>query len=212
MDGEIPSTKQCRNASRLQVYKLAPMRRVVILSVAAVLYALVLPYVYNTCGEPLRRAKLELEEFEKERAFKEPVMWRNTHDNDDDLFGWDDDSNRPGLWDDEEDDDDFNQPPAPVEIETIRSADDEDAAVEVSENNSTEDEDDDDEVYKEPRPLPNWFLPDAGAAAALFALLTGTILFNLMGHWFVWFKTKMYFESCSTYLSLSLSPSLPLSL
>ncbi len=63
----------------------------------------------------------------------------------------------------------------------------------LGEKNRQKDDDEDNE-----RPLPNWFLPDAGAAASLFGLITGTILFNLLCRWFVWFKTACYFEPSST--------------
>eukprot|EP00667_Euglena_gracilis_P000330 EG_transcript_331 len=41
---------------------------------------------------------------------------------------------------------------------------------------------------EEPPALPNQWLPSAGACVSLFLLLTGHALFHLLCHWLVWFK------------------------
>lgn len=140
------------------------------MAIAGILYAMVLPWVWNTMGDPLRRAVIELEELQKTKTVDDPpAHWGSTRDD---------------LWDDDEGFDDFVD-----EDEDVSGYDFND-----EEKDEQEEEDEDDEY----RPLPNWFLPDAGAAAAFSCLVSATILFQLMCRWFVSFKARTLFNSCAT--------------
>eukprot|EP00516_Mucochytrium_quahogii_P003470 CAMPEP_0203758686 /NCGR_PEP_ID=MMETSP0098-20131031/11517_1 /ASSEMBLY_ACC=CAM_ASM_000208 /TAXON_ID=96639 /ORGANISM=" , Strain NY0313808BC1" /LENGTH=1546 /DNA_ID=CAMNT_0050651229 /DNA_START=262 /DNA_END=4902 /DNA_ORIENTATION=- len=123
-------------------------------------------------GDPRRRAIVEAEAMEAKKLQTEVLSVEQS------------DGTVEVSWGDDEEEDE-----ASVEV-------DEDGNVLQSlesnkeEKNATAGEEDEEEA----RPLPSPFLPDAGATASLFLLLTGTALFHLLCHWFVWFKVWCYFE------------------
>jgi len=45
-----------------------------------------------------------------------------------------------------------------------------------------------------PKPLPNQYLPNAWAGALFFFVFTANALFFLMGHWMVWFKCYTLYQ------------------
>jgi len=167
---EVPVNKTCKQIAYLRIYKPAPLRKTILIGLCVVLYAIVLPPVWNTMGDPRRRASLELEELKSKKISKEDQLLKETDG--EVVLSWDDD--------DEDEDEDVV-----LEEVVLKDIVLEDTSIE---KNSTDDEEEDE------RPLPNWFIPDAFPAAALFCLLTGTVLFQLLCRWFVWFYAWMYFE------------------
>jgi len=168
---EVAVARTCRNLERATVFRAAPWKRTAVLAVAAALYAAVLPYVWNTMGEPRRRAVLEAEALSAKKMQSEVESLIESDGEVEISWGEDDDMETDMVSDVDDD----------VSLEDV----------EETERNGTSDNEDDEE---DERPLPSPYLPDAGAAAALFCLMTGTVLFNLLCRWFVWFRALIYFE------------------
>jgi cation-transporting ATPase 13A1 len=196
---------------RAKVYKPASSRRVVLLAIVSVLYAVVGNFVYSTAGEPYRLAQAE---FEALKA-KHPKLWApstlasNTAAKAARSIGGTV-SNRLSLFDDFEDDDQEADEDE-VAMRQAKAKADAAAAAEVAEaeaaaaaaaaakNSDEHDEDDFDMMdFEEAASMPPTFLPNAWVAAALFLLLTGHALFHLMCHWSVDFRAMALFAPVST--------------
>jgi len=180
---EVGVTRSCKNIEHATVYKSAPWKRTSIIAFAVVLYAIVLPYAWNTMGEPRRRAVMEVEALEQKKMHEEELELEASDGEVTLSFGDDEDEGGViSFGDDEGEDED--------EVVAVNSAI---IADENAKEKNSSSEVDDDEEEEEERPLPSPYLPDAGAVAALFSLLTVTVLFHLMCHWLVKFHALMYF-------------------
>jgi len=166
---EVPTTKTCRNIEHATLWRPAPLRRMILAGVAVALYATVLPYCWNTMGEPRQRAVLEYEALDAKNLQKEDDAFLADSDEAEAVVSWGDDENDETLQNFGAGDD---VPVIPDDFDMT--------------GNITDDD--------EERSLPAWYLPDAGATASLFLALTCTALFHLLCHWFVWFKTWAYYE------------------
>ena len=68
---EVARTKSCRNIARVTVHHKPPIRRHFILGIFVLFYALVLPWVWNTMGAPLQRAKEEVRQMDQQKSLEE---------------------------------------------------------------------------------------------------------------------------------------------
>jgi len=181
---------------RAAAYKPASTRRIVLLGIVSVLYAIVGHFVYTTIGDPYRIAVAEFEVLKQkhpelygpssiatsnaEKAARRIGGKVNTRQR---LFDEFEDDEEDDNDDDDDDDHEYD------ELETGEAAD----------ANATEEEDDFDPLDLEETPsMPPTFLPNAWAAAALFALVTSHALFHLMCHWSVDFKAMALFQPLSS--------------
>ncbi|CAK8999902.1 Endoplasmic reticulum transmembrane helix translocase (Complexed with DOR1 protein 1) (Endoplasmic reticulum P5A-ATPase) (Sensitivity to the P.farinosa killer toxin protein 1) [Durusdinium trenchii] len=197
---QVPVARSCRNIEVLTVYERAPSKRTAVMALAVLLYALVLPYVWNTMGEPRRRAVLEAEALEAKKWEEEDtlveqgegevvVSWdEDEEEGEDSNIKWDDGDEEEDAVVDAKDDDNKQATTAKKKAKKRKNKTSTSGGG-VFDELEDDDEDDQDEELS----LPSWFLPDAGAVAALFVLVSGTALFNLMCHWFVWFHVGAYF-------------------
>ncbi|GBG27063.1 Manganese-transporting ATPase 1 [Hondaea fermentalgiana] len=212
---EVPVAKTCRNIEHAAVYQAASWKRTSIIAVAVMLYAIVLPYAWNTMGEPRRRAIVEAESIESQKLVEEAelieasdgevvVSFGDDDDDDDEVrsnaasasssgsvsFGEEDDDEEVGATSAQAD----GKVNGKVEKKTTNELGEE--MLDDGFNKSGGDDEEDEE--EEERPLPPAYLPDAGASAALFVLLSSTALFHLLCHWLVWFHALMYFVPSDT--------------
>lgn len=190
---EIVTAKSCRNIEKAFIYKVAPERRLFFRGIAVILYAIVFQYVYNTAGLPRERAILELEKLEQTKLLKEEELLVNDENEVVLSFGGDDDGiddidTSENFKEEELSEDDGNEEKGILQNESSNNTNDTKNKTfdYFSEENYEEEE--------EERPLPNAFLPDAGAAASLFMLVSCTVLFNLLCHWFVWFHAWAFYN------------------
>lgn len=65
---ELARTKSCKNIAKVAVYQKSPSRRYLIVGILVLLYAVVLPWVWNTMGAPLDRAKEEARKLDLEKT------------------------------------------------------------------------------------------------------------------------------------------------
>ena len=180
---EVARTVSCKNIQRATVHEKSSFRRIAFTATFVLLYAIVLPYVWNTMGEPLRRAKAEADALDHQKLHDELESF------DEVTLTWEDDAATvdTGMAEDEEDDEEewWDGEEVEEEEEGEEAAGEEDEAMEGTEGNETE---------KFTRPLPSPFLPDAGAVAAMFALVVSHALFYLLRHWLVSFEVGAMFK------------------
>jgi len=172
---------------RVRVYDVAPFRRMVLGAFCALVYAAILPQVYQTMGQPRETAIAQLEEIEARKpvdsgparvwvggklvndAMLEDQVIGDEHE----LFG---------------DSASSSSPSADGSV-SGEGADDWRKAFEGTEIGSVEKELTDEEG----RPLPSRYLPSAVSCAAIFFAVTLTALFFLLCRWLVWFKALTLF-------------------
>lgn len=68
---ELARTKSCVNIAKVTVHKRPQFRKYIIYGVLAVLYAFILPWVWNTMGSPLERAIEEARVMDEKEAIQE---------------------------------------------------------------------------------------------------------------------------------------------
>lgn len=161
------------------VYRPSPLRRTFLIGLMVAAYAVVLPFCYNTAGEPRATAIIQAEKLAEERWAKEVARL---------------DAIANGTLAD--------SGIAAATIPVAANANDASADVSLSEadggstlsqaaagsTNSTSTDSHFDASKIQHRALPPSYLPSAWALLALFATLTLHALFHLLGHWIVKFK------------------------
>lgn len=150
--------------------------RIGLSALVAVLYAVTLQQCYTTMGDPYNRALAEIEALRETGAiadedFEQLSEVQKLQNKLDGIYGAPTTDNIDEIWQE-----DASGSTAPLLAEAATGG------------NST----DDDEVTKPP--LPPWYLPNALPAASLFLLISFHILFHLLCHWLVWFRTAMLYE------------------
>jgi cation-transporting ATPase 13A1 len=173
---------------RSVAYKPASSRRLLLVGLVSVLYAVAGYFFFTTMGDPYR---LAVEEFETLKA-KHPEVWGPSSvaekkavkaakriggkvSSRQSLFA---DFDEEEDEEDEEVDEDFIQDEEKEEDEEGGNFDPLD--------------------YEETPSMPATFLPNAWVAAVTFLLCTGHALFHLMCHWSVNFRAKVLFEPVTT--------------
>lgn len=216
MDVPIESNKSAH------VYKPAPFRRVVLLSIIVAIYAMVVPYCYMTAGEPRKAAALSAQELADKRWAVEAAKLAGNY-TDIDTNASNDTSiitstlshtptagSTEGLSKRLEDVFDGNNSPSVQledtgikEITPLKSSGSSSWFAgwfgPTKEQKRAKKELEAwqkqfNERSEEPLSLPPSYLPSAWACLALFSALTLHALFHLMCHWIVSFKALMYYS------------------
>ena len=196
---EIPHTSTSVNVKRVSLHQVSSNKRALLSALLVLGYALALPYAWNTMGKPLERAKLQVEALRANKTLSTHFGLDDSELEKETVISWDD-----GEEDDEveveaggtnaaaaENDEGSGEGQLGVRAEGNHS---ESQAGGADKKNSTGAAKAGEEEEEEERPLPSAYLPDAGAVAALFLLMSAHALFHLLCHWLVWFRTSALFE------------------
>eukprot|EP00616_Rhizochromulina_sp_CCMP1243_P017602 CAMPEP_0119000990 /NCGR_PEP_ID=MMETSP1173-20130426/64353_1 /TAXON_ID=1034831 /ORGANISM="Rhizochromulina marina cf, Strain CCMP1243" /LENGTH=1550 /DNA_ID=CAMNT_0006952493 /DNA_START=19 /DNA_END=4671 /DNA_ORIENTATION=+ len=159
---------------RVQVYRPAPLRRAIFCGLAVAMYAVVLPQVYTTMGQPRATALAQIEKIE---TMKPPEV------------------SSSGVWVGgklvDEAPDEFSEEVVAAQAEEGSAAKDTSDDWRKAFEGAGKPQEIRDE---EGRPLPSPYLPSAMACVGLFLSLTVTALFFLLCHWLVSFKAFALYE------------------
>ena len=153
--------------ARVTLHAPSSTRRAVIGAVFVLLYAYSGQWCYETAGEPLAMAKLEIAKQEAAKNASLALKQNATSSKN---------ASAAALNLNTED---LLQELAEIEAEPHHSANE--SAVPLP--NATS-----------PKPLPSQYLPNAWAGALLFFVVVANALFFLMGHWMVWFKCATLYQ------------------
>lgn len=172
---EIPHSSLCTNVERITVHKKSSTRRLVLISVLILAYALVLPSVFSTMGKPLERALEQARILEQNKTLATDTQFiEEAHS--EVVVTLDDDENQ-------------NEEDSAIKSRHVSSRS-EDATINEtkpklgSSANNTLPE----------RPLPSVYLPDALPLFLLLLVLSATCLHYLLGRWFVIYKVFTEYE------------------
>ena len=177
--------------SRVTVHKSSSKNKIIVASVFLVFYAMVLPWVYSTVGQPYETALAELNTMKAnvtESAHLEILENQGVYET---------------SFDDEDEDDELGEERKFGSRRIKRKK--------MKENLKKK--------KKEPTAkledidlarLPNSYLPSALSSFFLFLLLTCTALFFLVQKWLVWFKVYVMYEDATSVTSDSVIQITPL--